>query len=313
MNQFIIKRKRTRVESIIIIKSSNEDDSWQEGDDHNDDSNSRQGNGDKNSKYNEDDMTNVSYESNDKTSHENNDKNEAITNNYDSNNKISHENKDRTTYQNDSNKEKVSNNGKGYQNKDMTNNYDSNDKTSHENKDRTTYKSDEDKVSNNGKGYKSIESNDDKQESGISMITRPSTAALVINCNTQGTVLTREMYKSTQQTIAIQLQNHKAFHQAHSKHLIYYDRNWETEFPWLEVVTDDEGICFVSYAEGIKQKKNTTTLKYGMKHLVSVCVRIAFVVISIQKCMLEQCNWKLSQAADKNGGIGQTFQAQISL
>jgi len=51
------------------------------GDDHDDDSNSWQGNGDKNtkkSKYNEGGMTNVSYESNDKTSHENNDENEQI-------------------------------------------------------------------------------------------------------------------------------------------------------------------------------------------------------------------------------------------
>jgi len=33
----------------------------------------------------------------------------------------------------------------------------------------------------------------------------------------------------------------QGFPSSHSKHLIGYDRNWETEFPWLEVVTDDEG------------------------------------------------------------------------
>jgi len=36
----------------------------------------------------------------------------------------------------------------------------------------------------------------------------------------------------------------------------------------------------VSYAEGIKQKTNTTTLKYGMKHLVSACVRIRNICYS---------------------------------
>ena len=29
--------------------------------------------------------------------------------------------------------------------------------------------------------------------------------------------------------------------QGHSKHFIGYDRKWETEFTWLEVVTDDKG------------------------------------------------------------------------
>jgi len=101
--------------------------------------------------------------------------------------------------------------------------------------------SDEDKVSNNGKGYKSIESDDDNQESGeagISMITRPSTAALVIDCNTQG-----NSSHCADQTTSRNVQEHltghshltavsQGFPSSHSKHVISYDRNWETKYPW---------------------------------------------------------------------------------
>ena len=93
-----------------------------------------------------------------------------------------------------------------------------------------------------------MESDDDNQESDdvvVSIITRPSTAgAVVIDDNTQGHS-SHCAINCTDQTTSRNVQEHttghgqstaesQGFSRSHSKHLIGYDRKWETEFPWLD-------------------------------------------------------------------------------
>ena len=137
----------------------------------------------------------------------------------------------------------------------LTSIYDSNDRTNHKNDDKTNDDRPT-KASDYGKGYESMDSNDDNQESDeaeVSIITRPSTAgAIGIDDNTQGnyTNNSSSAINNTDQAACRNVQEHttghgqstagsQGFSRSHSKHLIGYDRNWETEFPWLEVVTDD--------------------------------------------------------------------------
>jgi len=177
-----------------------------------------------------------------------------------------------------------------------------------------------------------MESDDDNQESDeaeVSIITRPSTAGVIgIDDNTQGSYTnSSSAINNTDQAAGRNVQEHttghgqstagsQGFSRSHSKHLIGYDRNWESEFSWLEVVTDDKG-----KAVGMLCKlcRKHTENKYNHSKVWNetpcVCMRKDSVrchfnsEMHVTAVQLET----VRQAADANGGIGQAFQAQVSL
>ena len=80
--------------------------------------------------------------------------------------------------------------------------------------------------------------------------------------------------------------------------MIGYDRNWETEFPWLEVVTDD------GKAVGMLCKlcrKHNAENKYNHSKVwnETPCVCMCKDSVRHQKCMLQLET--AHQAADTNG------------
>ena len=79
--------------------------------------------------------------------------------------------------------------------------------------------------------------------------------------------------------------------QSTSKHLVGYDSEWEKDFPWLELVTDESGNvigCFVDGVSSITLGENSTTQLYGATSLALTYERIASAVIVLLASIKDQ-------------------------
>lgn len=102
-----------------------------------------------------------------------------------------------------------------------------------------------------------------------------------------------------------------------SKHLIGYDRNWEDKFTWLEAVTNEDikavgMLCTLC-------RKHKTENKYNHSKVWNETPCVCISKDSISHHLKSEMHVKAVQlesiykATDKNGGIEQAFQGQVSL
>ena len=98
-----------------------------------------------------------------------------------------------------------------------------------------------------------------------------------------------------------------------SKHLVGYRPSWENEFPWLSAVESDGMLCRLCQRHKTKNKFNQSSVWSSIPctSFRKTSFDAMLKVINITNSAVElECH---RVAAERDGGILQAFQSQISL